>query len=42
MIKEIIYEMPSPYREPMQVAGYRFGKGDKAVCIVGSMRGNEI
>lgn len=42
MIKEILYEMPSPYREPMQVAGYRFGKGDKAVCIVGSMRGNEI
>jgi hypothetical protein len=26
----------------MQVVGYEFGSGEKSVCIVGSMRGNEI
>lgn len=42
MIKEIVFELPSPYREPLQISGYRFGKGEKSVCIVGSMRGNEV
>lgn len=40
-IKEI-YQLESPYRDPMVVKGYTFGKGDKAACILGSMRGNEI
>lgn len=26
----------------MDIYGYRFGKGEKAACIVGAMRGNEI
>lgn len=40
-IKEI-YRVEAPYREDMIVKGYRFGKGDKAACILGPMRGNEI
>ena len=37
-----IFEMPSLYREPMIITGYRFGKGEKSAAIVGAMRGNEI
>ena len=39
--KEII-TLQSTYREDMKVKGFLFGKGDKAACIVGSFRGNEI
>ena len=42
-MKEItVYEMASLYREPLKIKGYRFGAGEKAVCIMGSMRGNEV
>lgn len=37
-----IFEMPSLYREPMVITGYRFGKGEKSAAIVGAMRGNEF
>lgn len=39
---EEIYTLKSPYREDLQIKGYRFGKGDPAACIVGPIRGNEI
>lgn len=42
MIKETLFELPSPYRDPLNVTGYRLGRGEKSVCIVGAMRGNEI
>jgi hypothetical protein len=42
MNERIVYEINSLYREPMRVMGYEFGSGEKSVCIVGSMRGNEI
>ena len=42
MKKKIIYELNALYREPMQVTGYEFGTGEKSVCVVGSMRGNEV
>lgn len=42
MKKKIIYEIKSLYRDNFRVTGYEFGKGDKSVCIVGTMRGNEI
>lgn len=42
MIRDTIFELPSPYRNTMTVHGYRFGKGEKSVCIVGAMRGNEV
>lgn len=37
-----IYTLHSVYREDMKVRGYQFGKGEKAACIVGQVRGNEI
>lgn len=42
MMKEIIYSIKSPYREPMEIAGYRFGGDEKTIAIVGALRGNEI
>jgi len=40
--KKIIYELKGLYRDSLRVTGYEFGKGKKSVCIVGTMRGNEI
>ncbi len=42
MKKKVIYEIRSLYRDNFRVTGYEFGKGKKSVCIVGSIRGNEI
>ncbi len=42
MIKDIIFSLKSPYRDELKVTGYRFGKGEKAACIIGAIRGNEI
>lgn len=42
MVVEEIYRLKAPYREDMVVKGYRFGKGDKAACILGPVRGNEV
>lgn len=39
---ENIFTMPSPYRDDFRIRGYRFGSGEKAVAIVGAMRGDEI
>ncbi len=37
-----IFEMPSLYREPLEITGFRFGGGEKSAAVVGAMRGNEI
>ena len=42
MKKDIIFSLSSPYRDDFRVMGYRFGKGEKSCCIIGSVRGNEI
>lgn len=42
MKKDIIYTLESPYRENLNVTGYRFGSGKKSACIVGAIRGNEV
>ncbi|MGN0372482.1 MAG: M14 family metallopeptidase [Enterocloster sp.] len=42
MRKELVFSLPSIYRENMDVYGYYFGKGDKSACIIGALRGNEI
>lgn len=42
MKKRVIYEIKGLYRDNFRVTGYEFGSGEKSVCIVGSMRGNEI
>lgn len=42
MKKELIFENKSLYRDSFRVTGFRFGSGEKAACIVGSIRGNEV
>lgn len=42
MRKQVLYSIQSPYRQPMDVVGFKFGSGEKALCVVGAMRGNEI
>ena len=42
MIEREIFRMRTPYRDDLVVKGYQFGKGQKAACIVGPVRGNEI
>ena len=41
MARNILYEIDSLYRDNFRVTGFRFGEGEKSICIVGSMRGNE-
>lgn len=41
MRKITVYEIPSLYRENFRVSGYLFGEGEKALAVVGSLRGNE-
>lgn len=42
MQKEILFQMKSSYRDDFKIEGYRFGSGEKTVCIVGPMRGDEV
>ena len=42
MKKKILFSMRSPYREQLDVIGYRFGHGKRSAAIVGAMRGNEV
>ena len=41
MRKEVLYTMEGIYREDYEITGFRFGSGEKAACVVGSLRGNE-
>lgn len=41
-MKEIeLYSFKGLYRDDFRIRGYEFGYGEKSVCIVGSLRGNE-
>ena len=42
MIRETLFTLGSLYRDDLRVMGYRFGSGERSVCIVGAMRGNEV
>lgn len=42
MKKKIIYELKGLYRDNLRVTAYEFGEGKESLCIVGSMRGNEV
>lgn len=42
MTKEIIFQMKSTYRDDFKIEGYRFGSGENTLCIVGTMRGDEV
>ena len=39
---QTIFSMSSPYRDDFRIRAYTFGHGEKSLCIVGSMRGDEI
>ena len=39
---QTIFSMASPYRDDFRIKAYTFGEGEKTLCIVGSMRGDEI
>ncbi|MGN0436842.1 MAG: M14 family metallopeptidase [Wujia sp.] len=41
MNKEEIFKMNTAFRGEYKIHGYSYGKGEKAACIVGAMRGNE-
>ncbi len=41
MKEQIIYSFKGLYRDDFRVKGYEFGGGEKTVCILGSLRGNE-
>lgn len=36
MRKKVLYSIQSPYRQPMEVIGFEFGKGEKSLCVVGA------
>ena len=42
MKKKILFSLKSPYREQLEVTGFRFGHGKKSAAIIGAMRGNEV
>ena len=42
MKEDLIMSIPGLYRDDFRIAGYRFGSGENAACIVGSLRGNEF
>lgn len=42
MNKKVIYCIKGLYRDDFRVTGFEFGEGEKAVCIVGASRGNEV
>lgn len=41
MRRETICTVPGLYRDDFRITGFSFGAGEKALCVVGSMRGNE-
>ena len=41
MTEKTLFEIKALYRDDFRVTGFSFGEGEKAACIVGSMRGNE-
>ena len=42
MVKETVFSLKGLYREDFKIEGYRFGKGERSVAIVGALRGNEM
>ncbi len=42
MKKDLIYSVPSYFREDMNICAYRFGKGEKTCAIIGALRGDEV
>lgn len=42
MREKIVYELKSLYRDSFRIRGYEFGKGEDSICVIGSLRGNEV
>ena len=42
MTEHIFFEMKSAHRDDLRIKAYRFGRGEKTVCIMGALRGNEV
>ena len=42
MKQETLYQIRGLYRDDFRISSFRFGEGEKSLCIVGSMRGNEF
>ena len=36
-----LFRIDAIYRDDFRIKGYSFGDGEEAVCVMGSMRGNE-
>ena len=41
MRQETLYQIHALYRDDFRISSFQFGEGDKSLCVVGSMRGNE-
>ena len=42
MKEKCIYEIESLYRDSFKIRSFEFGQGEQTLCIVGSLRGNEV
>ncbi len=42
MREEVLFTVDTLYRPNLEIKGFRFGAGKKALCVMGSTRGNEI
>lgn len=40
MKKDILFTLPSYFRDDMNIMAYRFGKGEKTCAVVGALRGD--
>ena len=41
MRRETLYQIHALYRDDFRISSFQFGEGEKSLCIMGSMRGNE-
>ena len=41
MKESVIYQISHIYRDDFRIRAFTFGQGEKSLCIVGSIRGNE-
>ena len=41
MKQETLYQIHALYRDDFRISSFQFGEGEKSLCVVGSMRGNE-
>ena len=42
MKKDVLFTVPSYFRDDMNIMAYRFGKGEKSCAVLGALRGDEV